>query len=87
MKKEEALFILESIVMIAEYGWKLLPKVVCETCNLCITLLFQTHWLRRFLILVHFLGFFFLPQEQTNFVFANRNLLAVLDFVYRQLEY
>ena len=61
MKKEEALFILESIVMIAEYGWKLLPKVVCETCNLCITLLFQTHWLRRFLILVHFLRFFFAP--------------------------
>lgn len=28
MKKEEALFILESIVMVAEHGWKLLPKVV-----------------------------------------------------------
>ncbi|XP_028397517.1 uncharacterized protein LOC114521315 isoform X2 [Dendronephthya gigantea] len=26
MKKEEALFILESIVLVAEHGWKLLPK-------------------------------------------------------------
>ena len=31
MKKEEALFILESIVMIAEHGWKLLPKVLYMT--------------------------------------------------------
>ena len=31
MKKEEALFILESIVMIAEHGWKILPKVVYFT--------------------------------------------------------
>ena len=31
MKKEEALYILESIVMISEYGWKLLPKVVYRT--------------------------------------------------------
>ena len=31
MKKEEASYILESIVMIAEYGWKLLPKVVYRT--------------------------------------------------------
>jgi hypothetical protein len=28
MKKEEAIFILESIVMIAEHGWKILPKVI-----------------------------------------------------------
>lgn len=39
MKKEEALFILESIVSVAEHGWKLLPKVVCPNNVLKMSLL------------------------------------------------